>query len=80
MSGFCFTPAEPSGHTATPRKGSYVTEEGSPASPLAGTDYPVIAACKICGGQIRLEHMLQMEWRHAPARVTAPASPAGDAG
>jgi hypothetical protein len=80
MSGFNFTPAESSGHIATPQTGTYARENGGgPASLLLGADYPVIAACKICGGRIRLDHKMQMEWRHAPAAVAAPAPPAGDA-
>jgi hypothetical protein len=74
MSGFSFTPAESFGHVATPQTGTYVTEKGAPASPLRDEDYPVIAACKLCGGRIRLEHKMQMEWRHAPA-VAAGVAP-----
>jgi hypothetical protein len=75
MSGFSFTPAEPFGHVASPLTGSYVTEIGGViADPLRGEDYPVAAACKVCGGRIRLGHKMQMEWRHAPAEAAGSAS------
>lgn len=66
MSSVTFIPHEPSGHLAVPAKDTWVTERGAPASLLTGP-YPVTARCQVCGGPIRLETRLQMEWRHAPA-------------
>jgi hypothetical protein len=54
----------------SPRRRRAVTageKGGGPASPLLDADYPVVAACKICGGRIKLDHIMQMDWRHAPA-------------
>jgi hypothetical protein len=31
--------------------------------------YPIFATCR-CGGRISLARILQMEWRHADAKVT----------
>ena len=58
------------GHTATPKGGSYVREaDGEPASLTNAADYPVIAECKVCRGRIRLRMLIQMEWEHASAQV-----------
>lgn len=68
MSGFHFIPMDSTGHLATPLTGTYIRENGgATANPLRGEDYPVIAACKVCGGRIRLGQKMQMEWRHTPA-------------
>jgi hypothetical protein len=70
MSGFSFTPADSAGHIAWPQTGTYTRgKDGAPASPLIGEDYPVVAARKICAGRIKLDQLMQMEWRHAPAAV-----------
>ena len=75
MSGFRYTPADTTGHMATPVPGSYTMERGgAPARLLYAEDYPVIAVCKICGGRIKLDHKLQMEWRHVPAPAAGSAS------
>ena len=64
-------------HSPVPLRGTYVREaDGSPADLMNGADYPVAAECKICGGRIRLGHLMQWDWRHAPAPV---AVPEGDA-
>lgn len=70
MSGFCFVPpAENRGHLAVPARGTWVTAAGTaPAEmPPAASDYPLAAACKVCGGRITLTNVMQLEWRHAPA-------------
>jgi hypothetical protein len=52
---------------ATPAAGSFTKENGGgPARLLYDEDYPVIAACKVCDGRIKLDYKLQMDWRHAP--------------
>jgi hypothetical protein len=67
MSGFSFIPMDSGGHVATPRKDSWVTERGGiSADLLRSEDYLIVAACATCGRRIRLNHKLQMEWRHAP--------------
>jgi hypothetical protein len=67
VNGIRYTPADTTGHLATPVPGSYTVEEdGGPANLLADADYPVIAICNVCRGRIKLDHKLQMEWRHAP--------------
>lgn len=38
----------------------------------------ITAECKICHGQIRLDQLMRMEWRHVLAEMVTPASPAGD--
>ena len=74
-----YTPADATGHTATPVTGTYTVEDGgAPARLLYPEDYPVLAECKICHGTIRLDFMMQMEWRHVPVAQAAPAPPAGD--
>lgn len=68
MSSFTFLLPDSTGHAASPRTGTCVRADGSgPADPLNAADYPVVAACKVCGGTVRLEDLRQMEWRHAPA-------------
>jgi hypothetical protein len=70
VSGFSYVGGN-TGHPTFPLKGSYVRESDSePASLLEDSDYPVAAECKICRGRIRLDALMQWEWRHAPA-VTA---------
>jgi hypothetical protein len=57
-------------HTPVPVGGTYKREtDGKPASLTDGADYPVTAECKICHGRIRLGHLMQWEWQHAPAPV-----------
>ena len=75
-----FTQLDTAGHVALPKSGTSTKENGEPASLLNKADYPVTAECKICGGRIRLDHLVQMEWRHVPAEVAASSSPAGDTG
>lgn len=76
MNGVRYTPADTTGHLATPVPGSYTAEDdGGPASLLRAEDYPVIAVCKICEGRIRLDHKMQMDWRHAPEPVSPVRSP-----
>jgi hypothetical protein len=59
-------------HAATPLGGTCVREsDGEPACLTNGADYPVAARCKVCGGWIRLRMLVQMEWEHAPAQVSA---------
>jgi hypothetical protein len=68
VSGFRYTLADTTGHVATPVSGSYTMERGgAPARLLYAEDYPVIAVCK-------LDHKLQMEWRHVPAPAAGSAS------
>jgi hypothetical protein len=72
VTGFVFLLTDGTGHSATPRQGSYVKErDGRSADLLSGLDYPVTAVCARCGGTIRLAHHLQWEWRHAPVVATA---------
>ncbi len=59
-------------HTAIPLDGSYLREaDGKPASLTNGADYPVTAECRVCHGRIRLGHLMQWEWLHAPAVTVA---------
>ena len=76
--GPSFTPADSAGYVASPKSGTYTKENGDPVSLLNKADYPITAECKICHGRIRLDHPMQMNWRHVPAEVVTPASPAGD--
>jgi hypothetical protein len=76
--GISFTSVDSAGHVASPKSGTYTRENGDRASLLNKADYPITAECKICGGRIRLDALMQMEWRHVPAEVVAPSSPAGD--
>ena len=77
-SGITNIPANSVGHTAWPKKSTYVREkDGEPVGLLNKADYPIVAECKICGGRIRLDHLMQMDWRHAPAPA-APAQTAED--
>ena len=74
MSGFAIASclAGNTAHTATPVDGTYVREaDGEPASLTNGADYPVSAECKICRGRIRLRMLVQWEWEHVPAQVSA---------
>ncbi len=67
-----YTPADRTGHVPMPRTGTYTrVNGGGRASLLAEADYPVTAECKICEGKIRLDHLLQMDWRHVPAGSTS---------
>ena len=67
MNGIRYTPADTTGHVATPAAGSLTKENGGgPARLLYDEGYPVIAACKVCDGRIKLDYKLQMDWRHAP--------------
>ena len=50
---------------------SAVEADGKPATLTDGADYPVSGECKICHGRIRLGHLMQWEWQHAPITVTA---------
>ena len=70
--GFAYV-ARDTGHTAIPLDGTYVREaDGKPASLTDGADYPVSGECTTCHGRIRLGHLTQWEWQHAPAvTVTA---------
>jgi hypothetical protein len=62
---------ESAGHIATPGESasSWVREDGSPADMRRADHYPIFAKCKGCPRRITLESILQMEWRHAPAKV-----------
>jgi hypothetical protein len=62
---------ESAGHIATPGESasSWVRQDGSPADMKRADHYPIFATCR-CGGRISLAGILQMEWRHAPAKVT----------
>jgi hypothetical protein len=63
-----FIPAGTAGHAAEPAAGSCVRENGGGrANLLENADYPVIAHCRICHGRIKLDYLLQAEWRHEPA-------------
>jgi hypothetical protein len=63
-----YAPADGSGHTGTPRRGTWKTRTGTaPAIPPRPGDYPLSATCKVCGGRIGLRHAVQLEWRHQPA-------------
>jgi hypothetical protein len=59
-----------SGHPPTPKDGTYrqLKREalGQPGDPLNPGHYPLSADCKICGRQIFLEQMIQLEWLHVP--------------
>lgn len=74
MSGFSsYGTADTAGHAPFPLKGSYVREsDGEPANLLDEADYPVLAGCKLCGGRIKLGHLMQWEWRHVPAVTAVP--------
>ena len=81
MSGTSFTyiPADRTGHAAWPKPGTYVREaDGEHVSLLNKADYPIVATCKMCRQQIRLGHLMQMEWVHVPVAPAASAPPAGD--
>ena len=55
-------------HRPVPVGGTYRSERtGRPAVLTEATSYPVTAECQVCHGPIRLEQLLQMEWRHVPA-------------
>jgi hypothetical protein len=61
-------PGHPGGHQALPVRGSYRSERtGQPAVLTDDGAYPVTAECKTCHGRIRLDHLIQTDWRHAPA-------------
>jgi hypothetical protein len=71
--------ADATGHIAIPEPVSYTMENGgAPARLLYAEDYPIIAVCKVCGGTIKLDHKLQIEWHHVPAKAAKPV-PQGDA-
>jgi hypothetical protein len=58
-----------SGHRAVPAGDSWREEKtGRPADLRSAESYPVTAECEACRGRIRLDVLLQMEWRHVPAR------------
>lgn len=59
------------GHIATPGESasSWVREDDSPADMSRADHYPIFATCKRCHGRIWLASILQMEWRHAAAKV-----------
>jgi hypothetical protein len=63
-------PADRAGHIGTPgvSASSWVRQDGSSADMRNEDHYPIFATC-VCGGQISLTRMLQMEWRHVPAKV-----------
>lgn len=68
MTAMSYIPADAAGHVAWPKPRTYVREkDGQHVSLLNATDYPIVAECKICDGKIGLDHLMQMEWRHAPA-------------
>jgi hypothetical protein len=68
VSGFYVLPKSPAGHTADPAKDTWRSAQGgAPADLLSDADYPITAVCATCGGSIRLDRKLQMEWRHLPA-------------
>ena len=70
-SGFSYVRGN-TGHSATPLAGSYVTEKtGEPATLVRYSDYPVIAACRVCHGRIRLGQLTQADWQHAPLHAAA---------
>jgi hypothetical protein len=74
VSGIRYTPADRTGHTAWPEGGTYVREnDGEHVGLLNGADYPIAAECKICHGLIRLDHLMQLEWRHVPVSAAEPA-------
>ncbi len=61
---------------ANPLQGTWVTKEDKPVTPpLGNEDFPVTAECKGCGGKIRLDHPMQLDWRHVPVKAAAPAPP-----
>ena len=55
------------GHRAAPVPGTWVTGDGEPGDLMRRQDYPLTAACRGCGGKIRLEDLLQPGWEHVPA-------------
>lgn len=62
---------ESAGHIATTGESasSWVRGDGSPANMRRADHYPIFTTCKCCHGRIWLPSQLQMEWRHAPAKV-----------
>jgi hypothetical protein len=62
---------ESAGHIATPLEGqgSWVREDGGAADMRNAGDYPIFTRCKGCSRRITLAGILQMEWRHVPAKV-----------
>lgn len=66
MTSLSFVPVDGSGHVATPEAGTFKKADGSPADLMYAQSYPVTADCKACGRPCRLEHKLQLEWRHVP--------------
>jgi hypothetical protein len=59
------------GHIATPGESasSWVRQDGNPADMRRADHYPIFTTCKCCDGRISLAGILQMEWRHVPAKV-----------
>jgi hypothetical protein len=78
VNGIRYTPAGSTGHQAIPLKGTWLKQDGTPADLLRSEDYPITARCQACGNQIRLDYLLQWEWRHLPAAAAVPVLPAGD--
>jgi hypothetical protein len=67
VSSLSFVVPDGTGHTATPKGGTYVRErDGEPAILTIADDYPVTAECARCGRRIRLGHLVQWEWQHTP--------------
>lgn len=61
-------------HDITPAPGTIVREsDGQPGNLLAVFDYPMCAACIVCGQQVRIERMFLAEWEHLSPAQTAPA-------
>ena len=76
--GFTMSSADDAGHIGWPKPGTYVREkDGEHVNLLNATDYPIVAVCKMCGGKIRLAHLMQMDWRHVPVAPATSAPPAG---
>jgi hypothetical protein len=61
------------GHEILPEPGSARrVRDGEPASLTRPSDYPVEAACSVCGQPIRCERWFLGGWRHIE-RFTKPA-------
>jgi hypothetical protein len=67
MSGFYLSPMDMPGHVATPMTGAYAKENSESADLMNETACPVMAVRRKCVGTIRLDHQMQMEWRHVSA-------------
>jgi hypothetical protein len=52
------------GHVPVPVPGSCKRKDGEAADLRVEAHYPVFADCRNCQGQISLDRLMQMEWRH----------------